>query len=117
MATNPTIAHASQDNSIKKVTWTLTTAAGDGAWVKFNEFRDRCISFQGTFGGATVVLRGSNDGGTTQFTLNDPLGTDISTAAAAMFQVMESPELVRAQLTAVGVGATITAILVAGRGQ
>ena len=47
MATNPTIAHASQDNSIKKVSWTLTTAAGDGAWVKFNEYRDRCISVSG----------------------------------------------------------------------
>lgn len=114
---NPVIAHNTTDNSVKKITWTLTTAAGDGAWVKFNEFRDRCISFQGTFGGATVVLRGSNDGGVTQFTLNDPLGTDISTAGAAMFQVLESPELVRAQLTAVGVGATITAIMVVGRSK
>lgn len=114
---NPTISKNTTDNSVRKVTWTLTTAAGDGAWVKFNEYRDRCISFQGTFGGATVILQGSNDGGTTAFTLNDPLGTDISATAAGMFQVMESPELVRARLSVVGVGATVTAIMVAGRGK
>ena len=114
---NPVISHNTTDNSVKKITWTLTTAAGDGAWAKFNEYRDRNISFQGTFGGATVILQGSNDGGTTAFTLNDPLGTDISTIAAAQFQVMESMELVRPRLSVVGAGATITAIMVVGRGK
>ena len=114
---NPTISKNSTDNSIRKVTWTLVTATPNGSWVKFNEYRDRCISFQGTFGGATVGLYGSNDGGTTEFLLNDPTGADITTTSAAMFQVLESPELVRAKLSAVGVGANLTAIMVVGRGR
>ena len=42
------------------------------------------IQFTGTFGGATVALKGSNDG-TNWATLPDVFGTDISTASAALF--------------------------------
>lgn len=115
MATNPAIAHVEKNNLVKTITWTLTTASPDGAWVKFNAFRDRCVSFTGTFGGATFKLMGSNDDGTTSFMLNDPTGTDITGTAAAMFQVMESPRLVRPQLSVVGVGATLTVIMVLAR--
>lgn len=43
------------------------------------------VQFTGTFGSATVVLQGSNDG-TNYVTLKDVNGTDISATAAAMFE-------------------------------
>lgn len=42
------------------------------------------VQFVGTFGGATVILQGSNDG-TNWVTLSDVNGTDISATAAGAF--------------------------------
>lgn len=108
MATS-VITHTDKE-SVRKIVWTLTTADPNGAYVRFNEFRDRCVAFTGTFGAATYKLMGSNDG-TNDFMLNDPTGTDITGTAAGMFQVMESPIFVRPVLSAVGAGATITVIM------
>jgi len=43
------------------------------------------VQFAGTFGGATVTLEGSNDG-TNYATLTDPIGTDISTTSAGIYE-------------------------------
>jgi hypothetical protein len=50
---------------------------------------ERSIQLAGTWGGATVVLQGSNDG-VTWFTLTDPAGAALSFTANGLKQVMES---------------------------
>lgn len=112
---DPVITDISADGKTRKIVWTLTTADANGTWIKFNAFRDRCVSFTGTFGAATYKLMGSNDDGTGAFMLNDPVGTDITGTSAGMFQVLESPLLVRPYLSAVGVGATISVVMVLSR--
>lgn len=98
----------SLDATTRKITWTLTTADSEGAWVKFAEFRDRCVTITGTFGAGTVLMKGSNDNGTNSFTLTDPQGNAISTGVAAMEQVLESPEKVRPVIT----GSTAATVVV-----
>ena len=116
MATvTPVITDISADGKVRKIVWTLTQADSEGAPIKFNAFRDRCIQFSGTFDSGTVVLQGSNNGGTNWHTLNEPDTTAISATAAAMFQVMESPELVRVSCTGEGATAAIVCSLILAR--
>lgn len=113
MATvTPVITSISTDNKVQKVVWTLTQADSDGAPIKFNAYRDRCVQIAGVFDSGTVVLQGSNNGGTNWHTLNDPTGTDISATVASLFQVLESPESVRPVVTGEGVTAAIVITLI-----
>lgn len=112
MANSEITKHA--NNTVRKVVWTLTTSDPIGDAVPFPDFRDRCVSVTGTFGGGTVVLQGSNDEFVTgAFTLNDATGVDISVTSAAMFQVLESPEKVRPRING-SAGATVTVIMILG---
>ena len=52
------------------------------------------VQFIGTFGGATLVLQGSNDG-TNWVTLNDKDGNAISTAAAGAYDFSTAMRYVR----------------------
>ena len=98
--------------------WTLTTADHTGVALgpNFADFVDRSVQIEGTFGGATVVLEGSNDGSNYE-PLTDPQGNAISKSAAALEQVTEVTMLVRARLSAVGVGATIVITICARRAK
>ena len=70
-------------------------------WVSLPAYSDRTIQFTGTFRRwRTVILEGSNDGGTTWATLTDPLGNALSFTSAGMKQITELPELVRPRVTA-----------------
>jgi len=111
----PVITDISADNNVRKIVWTLTQADSAGYPIKFNAYRDRCVSFSGTFDSGTVVLQGSNNGGTNWHTLNDPTGTDLSVTAAALFQVLEAPELVRPSVTGEGATAAIVVTLILAR--
>lgn len=108
----PDIKKIATDNKVMKIAWTLTQADSEGAPVKFNGFRDRCVQIAGTFDSGTVVLQGSNNDGANWHTLNDPTGTDISTAAAALFQVLEAPEMMRPVVTGEGATAAIVITLI-----
>lgn len=66
------------------ITWaTLTSANAAGSAYEPERTRAAiaAVQFTGTFGGATAVLQGSNDG-TNWVTLSDTLGTSISFTAA-----------------------------------
>jgi hypothetical protein len=52
------------------------------------------VQFTGTFGGATVVLQGSNDG-TNWVTLKDTQGEDISATDAGMFEFTSAARYLR----------------------
>ena len=99
------------DHDSALITWVLTTADPTGDSVAYEDYADRTFQVFGTFGGATVELQGSLDGGTTWVVLTDPQGNALAKTAAALEAVSEAVPLVRAKLTVVGSGASVTAIL------
>lgn len=108
-AGDPTVA------GVKLVTWTMGNA-DTGIGVKTADFADKTISATGTFGGATIVVSGSNDStnGTdgTWTTINDATQAALSKTAAFLLTILENPLWIRV-VTSGGSGTTITAILVA----
>lgn len=59
---------------------------------------DRSVQFVGTVT-ATIVIEGSNDGGTTYATLTDPLGTALSFSAVGLSQISQFTGLIRPRIT------------------
>lgn len=55
---------------------------------------DRCVAVTGTFGSATVLIRGSIDG-TNFFTLTDPQGNSLSFTAAGLKQISENVQFIQ----------------------
>jgi hypothetical protein len=91
-------------------TWTpLTETNTDGIPVSAVGSGDRCFEATGTFGGATIVLQGSNDA-SNWYTLKDPGGTAISLTSTGLRQVLENPRYLR-PLVSGGSGTSLTAIL------
>lgn len=100
------------------ITWVLTTADHTGdAVVGLEDYADMTVQVLGTFGGATVTLEGSLDGGTTYAPLTDPQGNAIAKTSAALEGVSEAVPRFRARLSVVGVGATITCIVYARKSK
>lgn len=64
-----------------------------------------------TFGGATVILEGSDDG-VTYFTLKDRYGNNVSATVTARFDLEDVPQHVRPR-TSAGSGTVLTVILTA----
>lgn len=83
MATISHVRSQPAGNGIEKVFWETLTEADTATAVIPSATAPAIASVQvtGTFGGATVVLQGSNDG-TNYFTLKDTAGSDISLTAA-----------------------------------
>jgi hypothetical protein len=75
-----------------------------GAPIPFAEYADRSVQISGTFGGATIVWEGSNDG-TNYITLTDPQGNAISKTAASIEGVLEITRYARPRITG-GAGGT-----------
>jgi hypothetical protein len=104
------------DQSVVLATWSLTSADHTGDALSWCDWADRSITFAGTWGGATAGLEGSNDG-STWIALADPQGTAISKTANAIEAVLELTRFVRARLTTVGAGATVSATLLMRKGK
>lgn len=85
---------------VHKNTWTGLTGTDTGAAHSCPQLADKTVQISGTFATATVVIEGSNDGGSTWFTLTDPQGNNISKTAAAMETIAENPQMIRPKLTA-----------------
>lgn len=97
MATiNPTIQKdfISDDGSVVLATWTPVTESDTCQAVEFSQYPDRCMQVVGTFGGATAILQGSNDG-TNWFPIKNVQGTALSMAAAGGQQAAEGPRFMR----------------------
>ena len=108
-------ALSTYDGSLFQWTWVLTTAVPDGLPIEWTEWADRTTQATGTFGGATCAIEGSNDN-VNWFTLSNAAGATAATfTAAGVKTIIELPRYMRPNLTVVGVGATITVILVARR--
>lgn len=118
MATRtPTITNPEQ--FVYGASWLRTQWAGllngdDGAPVAQVSLADRNVAVKGTFGaGGTVVIEGSNDGGTTYNTLKDQSGAAISLTAAGEVQIRDLPGLIRPRVTAGDVTTNLEVNLVA----
>jgi len=86
-------------------TWTAMGNADTGTSVAMAGASDRSIQIEGTFGSATVVVQGSNDG-TNWETLHDPLGVGISKTAACLVQILELTRYIRV-VTSGGTGTNL----------
>lgn len=96
------------------VSYPMTTADHTGLAVERPQWYDRVLVATGTWGGATLILEGSNDG-TNFVPLKDANGTAISLTADGTFHLLGTPRFVRPRLSVVGAGATITATLLCRR--
>jgi hypothetical protein len=112
-ATTPSAVTIDNPDQTRAITWSCTGNA-TGSSCAFGQWPDRTISVQGTWGSATFVLQGSNDGGTTWFTLTDHLGNSISWTANTMALVAENPGLVRAT-TSGGTSTSVTVYMYGSR--
>lgn len=105
----PTIVPVgNMDGSIVRVTWTPVIETDTCAPASLPEFADKSIQVFGSFGGTSVALHGSNDGGTTFAALNIPAGTAIAITTTSIKQVLENTEQIKPVLT----GGTSTSISV-----
>lgn len=117
MATvTPTITYpGAGDGSVILYTWLLTTANPDGAPIQGPEWADRTWTAAGTWGGATLVAQGGNDGATWMALSNASGGADVAATANDVFSTVELPLFVRPNLTVVGAAAAVTVTLLARR--
>lgn len=82
--------------SVARTIWeTLTSANAVGSGEALDRHPDKTVQLTGTFGSATVIMQGSNDGGTTYFTLQDAQGDALSFTAAGGNVILENPALIR----------------------
>jgi hypothetical protein len=104
-----------EDRSVLLPTWALATANPDGLPLNKPSYTQMTWTAQGTWGGATLTLQGSNDG-TNWFPLTKFASSTAATFTAdGIVTTNEAPLYVRPNLTVAGAGATINVVLVAIR--
>lgn len=86
MATKATVIPINDD--AVRVTWTLAAGEAGDAYAGFSEYSDRSVQYGGSFFGATITMKGSNDGSTFD-TLNDPFGVALTATAAKLRAILE----------------------------
>lgn len=91
-------------------TWVLG-AGDDGAPIEVVDFADRSVQVEGTFGGASLAVEGSNDS-TNYRTLTDPQGNDLLVTSAKVEMVTEVTRRLRPRVVG-GSGASLTVTLLA----
>lgn len=101
---------------VPQTTWTPLGNADDGTPEQLSRFQHKSVQFGGTFGGATAVLEGSDDG-VTYFTLTGESPTGgadvlISTTAAQRFDLTDVPRHIRPR-TSGGTGSAVSVIITA----
>ena len=104
MATiTPTKTDISGDGSVVKYAYAamLQSTSDVGVGIPFAQWADRSVQVTGTLGAAgAVTIEGSNDGGTTYHTLNDPSSTALTMNSLRIEGILEVCELVRPRVTA-----------------
>ena len=95
-------------------TWSGLHQDDTGGEVEWSRLADRSVHVYGTWGGASVVMEGSNDG-SNFVTLDDLTGTAISKSANALFGILQIAAYIRPRVVG-GDGTTnLTAILLSRR--
>lgn len=94
--------------------WSGLSNGDAGTPVRVGNAPQRSVQVTGTFGtGGTVVIEGSNDGGSNWHTLTDPQGNDLSFDAAGLAAIQESTQSIRPNVTAGDSGTDLSVSLVA----
>jgi hypothetical protein len=99
---------------VAEIKWTGLLNGDTGDAQATGTLSDKSIQVLGTFGtGGTVVLEGSNDGGTTWSTLNDTRGEGnaLSFTSSDLRQTLENTRHIRPNVTA-GDGSTNLTVIV-----
>jgi len=102
VATRTASVVSGSDAHARNMLWeALTDTTSDvGNDVELPDHPDMSVQVIGTFGvGGTVIMEGSNDGGTTYFALVDPQGNAISFTAAGGEQIAEAVKAIRPRVT------------------
>lgn len=105
---------------VHKQTWLAIPNGNDGSTLSAAGLSDKSVQVTGTFGaGGTLIIEGSNDGGTTWATLNDTRGETtgaLSFTGADLRTILENVELIRPRVTA-GDGTTSLNVYILSKGQ
>lgn len=97
-------------NNVAIYTWTGLATGDTGGPLNGPGFTDASYQIGGTFGGATVVIEGSNDG-ITYFTLVDPFNVALSFTSAAFAQILPIALWIRPRVSGgAAVAINITAV-------
>lgn len=87
------------DGSVILAQWTLT-GTDSSAPFPFSSWADKSIQVGttgDTFNAGTIIVEGSNDGGTSWYQLDNPQGTGLSFTSAGLKQILEITGLIRAR--------------------
>lgn len=87
--------------------WPNLTTGDTGTPMPHSQYTDKSVQVVGTFGGATVVIQGSNDDGVNWTTLTDPQGNALSFSAAGLEMVSEATGLIRPSVSG-GAGVSVS---------
>jgi hypothetical protein len=84
---------------VKIATWTLLDG-DDGAPFVSPVFADKAVQVSGTFGGASVIIEGSNYTSAPVYAIiNDPQGSGLTFTTAGIRQVLENTYYVRPRIS------------------
>ncbi len=107
MASGTLIQGFGGDDVCLLANWALTTADPIGTAVQHPQWHDRVLSVGGgTWGGATMVVEGGNDG-VNYAALKDVYGNAAQLTADGIIHIQMVPQFMRVRLSVVGVGASI----------
>lgn len=97
--------------------WLAWAGVTTGVPITEVAYPDKTVSAHGTWGGATLVVEGSEDG-TNYFTLNDSRGEGnaISLTADNIVTILENPRYIRCKTTG-GTGTALTVTITAQSAQ
>ena len=104
----PTFTHPAK--GVMVVTWASIVEGDTATKVTTAQFSRKCFQTKGTFGSATIVAQGSNDGGTTFANLTDHGDTAISHTSASIDEIGQNPLDIRPS-TSGGSGSSVTVVL------
>lgn len=89
----------------------MVTASGTSPSFSIGPFQNATLTIQGTFASATIVMNGSNDGGTTWFAMKDWQNTAVSATSNALINLGPVPLLVQFSWSGGGSSTSLTAYL------
>lgn len=93
MAVKPANTTATESGLVS-VAWAAVPEGDTYAAAETGGLFERSVQVGGTFGGATVLIQGSNDG-VTYFTLNDLQDNPLSFAAAGVAAIQENVRYIK----------------------
>lgn len=96
----------------RTITWSGLLLNDDGAPLRQHD-GDRCVQVEGTFGGASVAMQGSNDGSNWR-TMTDVFGNPATFTSGDLMQLSEAPLFIRPAVTG-GDGTTDLVVILHSR--